>query len=330
MNNSKILLAVLAVITVIAALTMAATARAESPTPTVKKEASPWSFDWQDATDDENRGEYNRLMQRGRRSLLASAESFTRREASELAISAAELFARAAKLRPDDAKAHYYAAESLSSWDDYTYLYPKHINSVIHHLTEFIRLSPYDSRIASAIFARSIAYTKLGGNANIRKALADYEFRLQMENQLSLDSYDRGEVGLILSNSAELYMYIGELDRAIGLYYDSLEYAAGESAILYRYGLAVALDRDGQRTRAQDVIKEAVRSDSRGPLGQLTRPSVFFIPEGDIHYYRALGYEALGDRRKAATFYKKFLAILPDSQFADRARENLEALGKSK
>ena len=294
------------------------------------EEPASFSFDWEDSTDDADREEFERLMDLGRREVFASADAINSRSGADAAMRAANHFARAAKLRPKDPKPHYYAAFVLERWDDITYSFPKRIKEVIYHLTEFIRLAPYDSRLPDALFSRSIAYTKLGGDDNIRLALKDYDERLRLLNQLSLEAQERYQLALILSNSAELYMYVGELDRAIGLYYDSLEYAAGQSAILYKYGLAVALDRDGQRLRAAAIMKDATQHDPHGPLGQLTRGDVFFIPEGDIHYYRGLAFEASGSKRKALTYYRRFLTVLPDSQYAERARENIKALEATK
>ena len=232
-----------------------------SPDDSDESESEPdaFNFDWEDATDNEGRKEFDRLMSRGRQLVLDSAESYDGRSGADRAMQAADLFTRAAKLSPEDPKPHLYAAEAIRAWDNVTYTFPKRIKQTIYHLSEFIRLAPYDSRVGDALFNRSIAYTKLGGEENIRKALADYDVRLAMENQLSLAAFDRAELALILSNSAELYMYVGDLDKALALYYDSLEYASGQSAILYKYGLAVALDRDGQRLRAATIMRDAVR-----------------------------------------------------------------------
>ncbi len=279
-----------------------------------------FSFDWEDSTDKKDLVEYIRLMKRGRHYVMRSAEARIRSEGRDDGFRAADLFARAAKLRPEKAEPHYFAAEVLNAWGAEDFVRRTH--QAINHYSEFIRLAPKDPRVPDALFVRSILLTKLGGEENIKKALADYDVRLRLHNHLSIDPGERGSIALILSNAAELHMYIGDLERAIGLYYDSLEFAGG-SAILYSYGLAVALDRDGQRVRARQIMGDSVRRDM---LAALSRDTVFFIPNGDIHYYRALGFESIGQKAKAIRYYQQFLRALPDSQYAEQARRNLAAL----
>jgi len=62
-------------------------------------------------------------------------------------------------------------------------------------------------------------------------------------------------------------------------------------------------------------------------MSRLTADSVFFIPEGDIHYYYALGYLGKGDGAAAKREWESFLVKLSDNQWAFRAREHLAQLG---
>ncbi len=281
-----------------------------------------YHFDWEDAIDsDTTIAQYNELMTRARNYVLRSSEARYSREGRDDGFRAADLYARAAALRPDQAEPHYLAAEVLQAWG--ADMFVKRTHQAIAHYSEFIRLAPKDPRLPDALFGRSILLTKLGGDDNIKKALADYDIRLRLLNHLSIEAGERESIALILSNSAELHMYIGELDRAIGLYYDSLKFARGDSTILYSYGLAVALDRDHQGTVARQIMKEAFRRDK---LAQLSKSSVFFIPPGDVNYYRALGFEAAGLHQKAIVYYKRFLRVLPKSRYVERARQNLATL----
>ena len=60
--------------------------------------------------------------------------------------------------------------------------------------------------------------------------------------------------------------------------------------------LAVALDRDEQLSKATQALRRALGRRGQG-IKQLTRGGVFFVPPGDIYYYRGLGYEHLGERQ---------------------------------
>jgi tetratricopeptide (TPR) repeat protein len=243
-------------------------------------------------------------------------------EAQHNALRAVEAYEDAAEARPDAPEPHLRAAEVL-----YVHFIqgPEQINPLptqraIDHWRAFERLAPRDPRLTEVYFRRALAYTKLGGDANFRAAIADYERQL---GQRDTASGGTGDLAVVASNAAEIHMGVGDLDRAIELYRLALEWRADG---LYGFGLAVALDRDGQGARAREILRGYVSTEEA--LRVLIMPGIFFVPEGDLHYYLALGFEVLGDVDAAATQYRNFLHRLPTSPYAERARANLAALAR--
>lgn len=251
----------------------------------------------------------------------------TRRgEITILVLRAVEWYEKAVALDPAGAaEAHYRAAEVIYSHivgcGDNVCDHPARgpTERAIRHWQAFERLAPRDSRLTDLFFRRSMAFTKLGGDDNLRRGIADYGRMLAQQDRASeMPSW----VSTITSNMAELCMGVGDLDRAITLYRQSLEL---HDTPLGGYGLAVALDRDGQGVKARELMKAYADVDEK-PLLALLKPGVFFVPEGEINYYMALGHEALGQYLSAANYYRQFLRALPDSRWAERARANLAAV----
>lgn len=281
-------------------------------------------FDWSDATVETDDDQLFRdLMAQGRALMERSSEAMAR-PGTDIAIRAAEVLGRAAKLRPDDPTPHFLAAEVIYGWELGDMNPKKWLARGVYHYSEFLRLAPKDPRAMHALFNRSILLTKQANSKNLKEkfkaAIADYERQLAMTDQVSPDSSGRADLGRIFSNAAELYMGIGDLDTAIEMYLEALHYHQDN---LYKYGLAVAFDRDGQRGRALDILREVLSSVDERQRRSISRNGVFFVPEGDKNYYEALSYEALGQWRPAETYYRRFLDALPHSPYARRARENL-------
>ena len=59
----------------------------------------------------------------------------------------------------------------------------------------------------------------------------------------------------------------------------------------------------------------------------LTSSDVFFVPDGEVHYYFALGYLVQGKPERARLEWQQFLGKLPRDQWAFRARTHLRELG---
>jgi tetratricopeptide (TPR) repeat protein len=111
---------------------------------------------------------------------------------------------------------------------------------------------------------------------------------------LALAATFRGSSLTMLGNRAEAEMRLGHLDAAIAGYRDVLERGSHLYGVNYailvlaRWGLAVALDRNGYSAEAEH---EALEAAERDPVEQIIgdREGVFFVPDYDRDWYFALG-----------------------------------------
>ena len=104
-------------------------------------------------------------------------------------------------------------------------------------------------------------------------------------------------------NLAETQMHLGDLKEAIEGYREALRIAgrvpARETAPLATWGLAVALDRAGDRLSAEKEARFALEIERSMGLTRLLRSKdVFFVPPYEIHWYEGLGAVA---RARVAT-----------------------------
>lgn len=125
---------------------------------------------------------------------------------------------------------------------------------------------------------------------------------------------------------AGVFMEQGKLDRAI----DALEASNRTTARLFDgnlmipLSLAVAYDRDDQRSRAYSVLAKLTQADrmierllrsGRGGLG-----AVRFVDPRERHYFVALLCEATGMLDEARAEWLLYAAASPHSRYAARAR----------
>ncbi|AKV02522.1 hypothetical protein AKJ09_09185 [Labilithrix luteola] len=114
-----------------------------------------------------------------------------------------------------------------------------------------------------------------------------------------------------LLNLAETSMHLGDLAGAVEGYREALRISSSipsdTTAPLAVWGLAVALDRSGDRIEAEKQARFAISLERslglRAPWGGsvsalLHSENVFFVPEYEVHWYDALGAAALA---RAAT-----------------------------
>lgn len=144
-------------------------------------------------------------------------------------------------------------------------------------------------------------------------------------------------------NMAEAEMRLGRLDEAVVGYRESYRLAteaqtassSQETAALACYGLAVALDRQGDTPGSRAEIARALSIDPSMML-VLSSPNVFFVPAYERSYYVGMGFEArardagapLGPRhefvRRSVAAYKAYVdKARPDDRWVHRAREHL-------
>jgi tetratricopeptide (TPR) repeat protein len=147
---------------------------------------------------------------------------------------------------------------------------------------------PDHPQAAHAWFGVAIASNLLG---DPEQELAAYDRALELEWNVEA----RSRVHL---NRAETRMLTGWLDGARRDYETSLALTtSSEGYALAEWGLAVCLARDGNLPAALDHAGRAAALQFPGPgdrrFSAVELPGVFFTPEHEIHYYRALGLMAL-------------------------------------
>ncbi len=155
-------------------------------------------------------------------------------------------------------------------------------------LRKALAADPDSPEAANAWFKVAIASDRLHDFASERDA---YTEALRSE-------WDRNARADIYANRGEASMSLGALRVARADYLVSLAIADdATSRALAAWGLAVALARDDDLPEALRYAWEAVQFPSRNLDGKLVAaidlPSVFFTPDYEIFYYRALGAMAV-------------------------------------
>jgi len=172
----------------------------------------------------------------------------------------------------------------------------------------------------------AIARTSLG---ELEKAVLEYDRaeRVLATSEASTLERRRRRASL-LGNTAECLMGLGRLDEAIQRYQEALTLGVYSDAVIHHWGLAVAYDRDEQLTKSMAHARRAVARDRK--MSILSSEDVFFVPDGEVYYYRALGHMALGQMDAARRQLRKFVTAQPDSQWTPRAKALLAQLGAGK
>jgi tetratricopeptide (TPR) repeat protein len=99
-----------------------------------------------------------------------------------------------------------------------------------------------------------------------------------------------------LYNYGDALMSLGDLPGAAANYRSAVELEPGQSrtGVLARWGLAVALDRQGDIAQALAAAKEAVQLDAPG-RSVLRDDGTFFVPDYEVFWYEALRNWALAE-----------------------------------
>jgi tetratricopeptide (TPR) repeat protein len=296
--------------------------------------SEPWFVRGSGETSDTARrmAEYRRQMALGDDHAIKAAEVAQQRLSSQsrqprdyraLVKRAVAAYERAAELIPDAAEPHYRAAEviyhRLLDGPQNTPVVSDRASAsqALAHWRAFEDRAPLDPRATLILFRRAILHTKMADEDNWNLAIADYETLLA---RTDLNALDPGDAATWLANLAETYMMVGRLGDAIDTYKRALDFS---NQPLYGYGLAVVYDRDDQGELAREIMLSHVQGDRLRSLG---REGIFFVPEGERHYYLALGNEVLGDLELARKHYQHFIDSGAHPAFQPRAHQHLNRL----
>lgn len=258
-------------------------------------------------TADPGYGEYTRAMQEG---LLQLEEARRVRLGSAVLEAAEAAFHRAVSASPERPEGWLALGETLA---DMPGREPEAISA--YETARELDAVPDDA----VAFELGILYSKLG---QFDRATSEYDRLIGNE----APDHRRS---VALANSAEAAMALGRLDDAIDRYRRAIDLAPGDADARLGavWGLAIAFDRDEQIAMAQETGQQARRLDPAASY--LSKSGVFFIPEGDIHYYRAFAEELAGRYGPAYSEWKRFLEAMPKSPWAYRARQHMEACRRS-
>jgi tetratricopeptide (TPR) repeat protein len=196
---------------------------------------------------------------------------------------------------------------------------------------------------AAAAFARAQALARTPAEQSWCALRAAVESSRAGRYAEALDHYDQairlGDAqASAYANSAEILMALGRLREAQDRYREAIRLEgqgpAGrdrdENLALAYYGLAVALDRDEQSAAGREAIARALETDPRLALLEAARDpdgGIFFVPPGDVHYYRGLALAVQARPREAVEAFERFLAEQRGSRFTRQAQGHIVALG---
>jgi tetratricopeptide (TPR) repeat protein len=266
----------------------------------------------------------------GRAELLLDAASLSRDtgERYRLADEAAALCERAAAQKPKDPEPVMMLIRALTVGDvEHPELCrPGHCEAALAAIERVRKMDSLALESARVAAEEGILLSRMGRFA---QAMVAYERALPLvEASRRPNGLDERPGSVLLwGNSAETAMALGRLDDAIRRYeiaVDNAPYGDVEWQLAL-YGLAVALDRDGQVERARHTIQRVLERDPS--LSRLHDEGVFFAPAGDLYYYEGLGHEVAGDRTRARAAFARFVQAQPHSRWIVRARAHLALLG---
>ncbi len=274
-------------------------------------------------TTDQDADQYKLLMDKGDSLILAASRYWVRdrRRSIQFATLAKDAYLLAVKADPTAADPHYKIATLTLAYFSYRPAPPsKYLKQQVLHCNLFEKKSPFDSRLSSVYFWRAIALTKLADKASLTAAIIDYDKELatyDLSNPLV-----RSDSANVIGNRAEVLMMLGRLRESISGYELAIDYG---NDTVHGYGLAVALDRNGQYTRARQVVTQFARHDASNAL---SNSGTFFVPAGERYYYIALREEGRGNPVAAIAAYQTYLRLVPTSPWTTQAQSNIKILIK--
>lgn len=161
-------------------------------------------------------------------------------------------------------------------------------------LKSAVALKPDSPLMGDALLALGWACGHLGDHDCERDA---YTQLLQIETE------DVSRL-MPLGNLAEVEMHFGNMKESIALYQETLRISAHVGAnvshALASWGLAVALDRTGDRNAAEDAARRALEISASLRRDLLHEEGVFFYPSYEVSYYEGVGAAAIARKATSA------------------------------
>ena len=188
-------------------------------------------------------------------------------------------------------------------------------------LRNAIVFAPQHPSVNEAYFALAVSLARLGRH---QEEIDVYTVWLERE-----PSPKSRSIGI--SNQAEAYMALGNIDEAVRGYREAVVLAHDNA--LAHWGLAVALDRSGDPAGALHEAGVALTYDPE--TKELNGSNVFFVPPRDGFWYRALGAMARAKGssdmalrvqwwERAALLWRQYVDVAPiDDRWVAQARLRL-------
>ena len=180
----------------------------------------------------------------------------------------------------------------LETYDAETGQAVRHDQEALEAFEELQRRHP-DYRAEIVYFELALLHGRLG---DYPSSIVAYEHSIEHSIQAN------DALSTTHSNLAETRMQTGDLLGAVRDYERAVEIARNTPDArpitlgLAQFGLAVALDRLGERRSAVEWAGRAIQA-AGDSLDHLEADSVFFEPVAEIHWYKALGHQAMAESR---------------------------------
>ena len=251
----------------------------------------------------------------GRKQWVAAMKRAARAMAGKQYHDALDHYRRAVQAVPGSGKAHAGLGRALAALGKH-----KEAAAALNKARKLDSALDTEVRLC---FDLAIVYAKLSEYA---KAVGEYDRAERIIARASGPLVNLSFRATMHYNAADSLMAMGQLDAAIERYRMALR--ASPRYTLALWGLAVALDRDGQNSAAYAAIHKALAIDPK--MAHLTSKDVFFVPDGELYYYVGLGNEVRGKRKEAAKAFATYLEKVRTSPWRVRARTHLNMLSKQK
>ncbi|MBI2894455.1 MAG: tetratricopeptide repeat protein [Deltaproteobacteria bacterium] len=223
---------------------------------------------------------------------------------------AADHFRRAAVRLPDRVEAHYWLGVARFELGE--------DEGAVAELLRARAIAPASAFDAEIAFKLGVAYTRM---ARFEEAVVEYDRALE----IGLDVRRPASLNIrsvALSNKAEVLMGLGRLNESIEAY--RMAFDTDDRNFGALWGLACALDRDGQLAPARETASRALGLDPA--LNDIVGSHVFFVPAYERYYYLGLAFEARGDSAGALAQWQAYVAGAgPEGHWTGQASRHIES-----